>query len=196
MATPTERGSERYERAVTASAWVLQGGVFPFMIGPDQTGEALGVVRLGGHIEPGETPWQCAVREVREEASLEIEALAPPATLRLQEDQLSPVPWEEPTGPPPTVFTGRAVYSLARTAGPPRPQAEARGLLLLSHEEVLELASSEMTLGEYLAAGGRAILRDDLPELPLELPLKPTGPRLLAKVLRMYPALGVTEQGA
>jgi len=59
----------------TSSAWVLVSGSFPFMVGPDQTGKLLGVVRLGGHIEQGETPWQCAVREVKEEADLDIEYL-------------------------------------------------------------------------------------------------------------------------
>ena len=79
------------QTVVTASAWVLQGDVFPFMIGPDHTGDYLGVVRLGGHIEPGETPWECATREVREEAGLDIEASVPPATYRLRQDSLCPV---------------------------------------------------------------------------------------------------------
>ena len=54
--------SKRISSLRTASAWVLVGEYFPFMVGPDRTGEGLGVVRLGGHIQPGEAPWQCAVR--------------------------------------------------------------------------------------------------------------------------------------
>ena len=89
----SERGPQT---VVTASAWVLQGDVFPFMVGPDHTGEYLGVVRLGGHIEPGEAPWQCAAREAQEEAGLHLKAIVPPATYNLREDGLCPLPWEDP----------------------------------------------------------------------------------------------------
>ena len=48
-----------------------------------------------------------------------------------------------------------------------------------------------LTLGDYLAESRPAILRDDLPALSLSLPLKPTGPRLLARVLQLHPDLGM-----
>jgi len=94
-------------------------------------------------------------------------------------------------GPQPILIGDRSVYYLARADGTPQPGSETRGLLLLTRDDVCELASREMTLGDYLAEGKPAILRDDLPPLPLTLPLKPTGPRLLARVLQLHPDLGM-----
>lgn len=45
---------------VTAGVWVRMGNRFPFEVGPDKTGKSLGVVRVGGHIETGETPSRIA----------------------------------------------------------------------------------------------------------------------------------------
>ena len=97
-------------RPRTASAWVVADGLFPFVVGPDETGERLGVVRLGGHMEEGETPWECAIREVREESGLEIRHVEPPGTYRLPEDQLQPVGWNAAWGPRPIIAAERAHY--------------------------------------------------------------------------------------
>jgi hypothetical protein len=43
------------------------------------------------------------------------------------------------------------------------PLNEARGLLLLTPAEVFTLVSRPVTLTQHLRAGGRAVLRDDLP---------------------------------
>ena len=175
----------------TASAWVLAGEYFPFMVGPDRTGEQLGVVRLGGHIQSGETPWQCAVREVKEEAGLDIQPLPPPATYRLRQETLSTVLWTDPDVVQPILIGDHSQYYLARAEGSPSPGAEARGLLLLSHDDVLDLACRHMTLGEYLDSGRRAIFRENLDPLPTGAPLRPMGPQLLAKILHIHPRLGI-----
>jgi hypothetical protein len=65
---------------VTAGVCVCVAGCFPFQVGPSASGETLGVVRLGGHREEGETAWQCAAREAFEEAHLQVLARQPPAT--------------------------------------------------------------------------------------------------------------------
>lgn len=65
---------------------------------------------LGGHIEPGETPYQAAVREVQEEAGLTVAVL----TLRAVVHATLP----EPPGVIFFVFVGEA------PAGEPRPSAE------------------------------------------------------------------------
>lgn len=41
-----------YETAVTAGSFLCYRDAFVFQFGPDLTGERLGVVRVGGHVEP------------------------------------------------------------------------------------------------------------------------------------------------
>ncbi len=58
------------DQTATAGAYVLLDGRFPFIVGPTPDGDRLAVVRLGGHREAGESPWQCAAREVMEESGV------------------------------------------------------------------------------------------------------------------------------
>ncbi len=62
----------------------------------------------GGSVEPGETPWDAAVRETREEVGLDVEV-----------DRLSGVYDRSPDGDPVLVFTCRVL------AGEPGPSPEA-----------------------------------------------------------------------
>jgi hypothetical protein len=186
----------------TAGAYVLLDGRFVFMVGPTPRGDALAVVRLGGHREGGESPWACAVREVFEEASLQISPLVPPATYWFQAGREAETPRP---GPPPEqpedapvpllIVQGAgqcdeqlsAMY-LANATGEAWPAAEARGLLLLSPTEIVRLICARVTLDEYRRAGGRAVLLDDLPgDLPLDPYLQL---RVLAVLLLRYPDLG------
>lgn len=64
----------------TAGTFVLVDGRIALQAGPDQTGERIGIVRIGGHLEPGYSPWDCARREALEEASLVVEGVDAPAT--------------------------------------------------------------------------------------------------------------------
>ena len=173
----------------TAGAYVLVDGRLPFMVGPTAVGDRLGVVRLGGPREPGETPWACAAREVREEASLTARPLPPPATYwsapphdpaALTEapwggDSAGQGAWAGPVAPLLVAWredgAGRrySLTYLAAAAGPVRPAAEAAGLLLLGRADVLALVRAPVTLRAFLAAGGRAVLRAAVPtDLVLE----------------------------
>lgn len=81
---------------------------------------------------------------------------------------------------------------LASATGAAAPLAETRGLLLLSRAEVSRLARAPLTLDQYLRAGGRALLRGDL---PAHLPLEPfLQLRLLAALLERHPDLGAEAQ--
>lgn len=185
----------------TAGAYVVLDGRVPFMVGPTPRGDRLAVFRLGGHREPGESPWECAAREAREEATLHIRPLAPPHTYWAEGESATatPVPrsWPgEPAGgvPPLLVVKGPgaragalSVMYLALASGDPIPAAETRGLLLLDRAEVLRLARTPPTFAEYLRSGGCAILRE---ELPTHLPLEPfLQLRLLATLLLWHPEL-------
>lgn len=200
-AAPGEVGRDWPCWVVTAGAYVVLDGRFLFMVGPTARGDTLGVVRLGGHREPGEAPWSCAAREVWEEAGLAIRPLAPPRTYWFEDGQddeaLAPRCW--PAGDrapvaPLLVIRGSGATAdrlmpmyLARAEGEAAPLAETRGLLLLSPADVLLLTSAPPTLDRFLGAGGRALLRDTLPgHLPLEPFLQL---RLLATLLRRHPEL-------
>ena len=186
---------------VTAGAYVVLDGRFPFMVGPTARGDALGVVRLGGHREPGESAWDCAAREVREEAGLRIQPIAPPATYWFEDgdaaDALVPGDWPVAQGEAaPLVAIRKNVGAarrlmpmyLARAVGDPQPLAETRGLLLLSPAEIRALVAAPTTLDQFLRTSGRALLRDSL---PAHLPLEPfLQLRLLAALLARHPDLG------
>jgi 8-oxo-dGTP pyrophosphatase MutT (NUDIX family) len=188
-------------RVATAGAYVvLPGSRVPFMVGPTRAGDALGVVRLGGHREPGETSLACAAREVWEEASLRIEPVRPPATYQVEvgagEFSLGDWPRRLLAGPVPPVLVSRrqgdalgrlSVMYLARSEDEPVPAAETRGLLLLDGAWVARLAAGGVTLREYLGQGGRAVLRE---ELPPDLPLVGLGQlQWLAWLLERHPDL-------
>ncbi|HEX5807022.1 MAG TPA: NUDIX domain-containing protein, partial [Anaerolineales bacterium] len=54
-------------------------GLYIFAIGIRPYKGRIPIVRLGGHREGNETGWQCAVREVYEEANLQILPVSPRA---------------------------------------------------------------------------------------------------------------------
>jgi 8-oxo-dGTP pyrophosphatase MutT (NUDIX family) len=194
-------------RTVTAGAYIslsALGGLVPFMVGPTKAGDRLGVVRLGGHREPGESSWECAHREVLEEARLRITHEVPPATYRatldevardLEHEDWAPLVGEETICPPLLISTRGddphgplSVMYLARSDDVPEPAAEAKGLLLLDRADVDYLISAHsLTLREYLQRGGQALFAEDL---PLDTPLQPFAQlRWLGQMLRQHPNL-------
>lgn len=167
-------------RVAKAGAFVLAGKRFVFMFGPPPSGDRLGVVRLGGHREGDESPWECACREVLEEASVQIVPLDVPATYWADPvtRTLSEGAWPAGEIRPLVVVRHRngtaeelTVLYLASTAGSPVPAAETKGLLMPTAAELKRLISRPETLSDYLASGGLAIRRVPMDE---RLPLAPS----------------------
>ena len=72
----------------TAGAYVSVNGLYPFVIGSKPHNNKIPVIRLGGHLEAGETGWQCAAREVYEEANLKVTSLMPETTYWIDRNHL------------------------------------------------------------------------------------------------------------
>ena len=150
----------------TAGAFVGVGqGRFVFATGPRRQGDALGIVRLGGHVEDGETPWECAARELGEEACLRaVERLEPPRTYRQpfgggQWGPLEGMHWERARGPAPLVLKSGpqalSVLYLARTGEAPVPASEIRALIFLTPAEIRTLIQEAHSLERFLENGGK-----------------------------------------
>lgn len=180
---------------ITAGVYVNIAGYFPFLVGPTKSGQAIAAFRLGGHREGLETGWECAVREAYEEASLHIIPRETPATYWVnREDPQVAHPGEWPLhtadGIAPILVTSRdngtiTPMYLAHAYDEPQPQNEAKALLLLSPTDIADITTNDITLEQYLANGGKAIFRADL---PLHLPLQPFLQfHWLHKLLQMHP---------
>lgn len=184
------------DQVVTAGAFLLYEGLFAFAVGPTPAGDGLAVFRLGGHREPGETAAQCAVREVWEEAAVPCTLVEPPATYLMTSStggghDLRPLNTRGEDSPAPLLVAprsaGRSVTYLAVTEQLPAPSAEVAGILLLDVPAIRRLTQAPVTLGEYCASGGRAVLRRPLDPA---LPLKPLAQlQILPLLLALHPNL-------
>lgn len=158
----------------TAGAYLVYQNRFAFMVGPDKTGEKLGIVRLGGHVEAGEDSISCARREIREEASVEIMIADSPATYYMRD-------WGTKTGQViegglyqnPILICGNeeraTVLFLAYTEEALIPATETQGILLLNEKEIQLLCGGEVTLCEYIAQGGQLLQNVEMdPNLKLQ----------------------------
>jgi len=156
----------------SAGAYVSMDGLYPFAIGWKLHNGNIPVVRLGGHVIGDETGWECARREVEEEANIRIRPVNPEKTylvlaetpeIELQETAWDPeengilkpllVVAAHPTGSRPSL----SLMYMAQSDEMPTPSAEVRGILLLDPESILQLCPAPVTLDQYLQRGGQAV---------------------------------------
>jgi 8-oxo-dGTP pyrophosphatase MutT (NUDIX family) len=177
---------------VTSGVLLEYDKYYVLQTGMNRARDALGVVRLGGHVEPGEDPTQCALREVREEACTDAE-IAPADTAYSYEpdgETFRLTPFRAGLPPPSPLLIasmapapGVSVTYLAHTRDRPTPGAETQALIFLTLDDVRWITADAVTLGDFLAAGG---IVDDAVELPRDLRLRPHGQLLaLSQLVRL-----------
>lgn len=179
----------------TAGAYVCIEGLYLFTIGIRPYQGRIPVVRLGGHREGQETGWQCAAREVFEEANLVIKPVSPTMTYLSDGDsgkkEIKIIRWQhkcEPEHTPLLVVSYRredsyalSLMYLALAEGIPQPSSEVKGLLLLNDDDIHDLCNQPITLEHFLSRGGKAIMDS---EFDTSLILEPfIQLRLLSKIL-------------
>lgn len=169
----------RQESIKTAGIYLLHNNRFAFMIGPDKSGESLGIVRLGGHVEDKEDIISCVRREVREEASADI--ILEPSPITYYKTSWETELYTVIDGSDchhPLIVCGNeeraTVLHLAYTEDPLKPSSEAYGIILLTIEEMEKLCGNEITLDEFLEQGGQLLQNK---EMNRRLKLK-AGPHL------------------
>lgn len=168
---------------ITAGLILRNGGRFVFQAGYNATRDAIGIVRLGGHVEPGETPAECALREAAEEGCVRASIVLPPDTFVYEVDgesfDIARYDWPGEAPVPLLVATmtsssapGLSVTYLAESTGMPTPGGETQALVFLSSEEVHWLTSTTVSLAEFIDSGGRIVAASDL---PADMALRPHG---------------------
>jgi hypothetical protein len=183
----------------TAGTYISINGLFLFAIGIRPHDGNIPIVRLGGHREAQETGWQCALREVYEEARLNIQPVSSQKTYLIEwghlDMELREIEWINQVEQEPDPFlvvrdrrkehSSLSLMYLARAGNMPTPSAEVKGLLLLSKEEIHRLCQKPETLEDYLYRGGRAIMTA---EFDKSLVLEPFAQlSLLCRILDMQP---------
>ena len=178
----------------TAGAFILVDGLVAFQAGPDQTGEQIGIVRIGGHIEPGESPWESAQREALEDASLRITPIEATVTYCLSlEEPPCPIDWTA-GAPRPVHASATSRVFLGTSGDPPVPKSETQGLILLPPQSLLTISSEQHTLASLEESGCRVILRDDSERDSLfAMPVAARWAGLLGEVMALHRDLSLWE---
>ena len=189
ISSPTVQPSG--ETVLTSGVILRNEGRFVFQFGYNAARDALGVVRLGGHVEPGESADQTAVREAFEEANTRVELIPSRTTFRYEarETTIDLVPTTWGAGPPAPLLlaemrtagvSGLSATYLAESFDSPTPSAETQALLFLTAAEVRSVADSTIARGEFIAGGG---VVNDPSGLPRHLPRRPHGQLLALSIL-------------
>ncbi len=153
----------------TVGAFILYQNTLVFMIGPDKSGEKLGIVRLGGHIEENENYLQALEREIEEEASIKIKLINSPSSFYKES-------WDErdyyeitdniPLEIKPLIITGDKVRStaifIAYTEELPKPASEAYGIIFLKENDIRDICSKKICLNDFLRNGGKFIQQKEI----------------------------------
>lgn len=153
----------------TVGSFILYKDTLAFMIGPDNTGEKLGVMRLGGHIEENESYLQTLEREIKEEGSIEVKLLNSPNTFykrNWDDNNYSEITDDIALDIKPLIIVGDKMRStavfLSYTEEEPKPSSEACGIIFLKENEIKRICSEKLRLRDFLDSGGKLIQQKEI----------------------------------
>lgn len=153
----------------TVGAYILYENTFAFVIGPDKSGEKLGIMRLGGHIEANESPLQALEREILEEGSIKVNLINSPSTYyktnwsdNYYYEINNNLNWDIK----PLVIRGdhsssTAVF-LSYAKEEPKPSSEVYGIIFLKENDIKEICSRKLHLRDFIASGGKLIQQKEI----------------------------------
>jgi len=153
----------------TVGSFILYKNTLAFMIGPDNTKEKLGIMRLGGHIEENESLLQALKREIKEEGSVEVNLLNSSCTYYKKgwdDSNYYEISNDIDLNIKPLMITGDKSYStavfLSYTEEEPKPSSEASGIIFLKEEEINEICSKRLRLKDFIDNGGKIIQQKEI----------------------------------
>jgi hypothetical protein len=153
----------------TVGSFILYKDTIAFMIGPDNTGEKLGVMRLGGHIEENESYLQTLEREIKEEGSIEVKLLNSPNTFykrNWDDNNYNEITDDIALDIKPLIIVGDKMRStavfLSYTEEEPKPSSEACGIIFLKENEIKRICSEKLRLRDFLESGGKLIEQKEI----------------------------------
>jgi hypothetical protein len=152
----------------TVGTYLKYKDTLAFMIGPDQTGEKLKVIRLGGHIEKGESMIEALNRELMEEALIipEIEDVDKTFyKVKWHKKRLEYANFDSFRKKPLIVVGNKrraTALFLANTVEKPKPAMETHAIIFLNRAQIIEICTTRITLKQFLQKGGKIIIRKPL----------------------------------
>lgn len=148
----------------TVGSFILYQDTLVFMIGPDNSGKKLGVVRLGGHIEANESLLQSLRREIMEEGSAKIKLVSSPCSF--YKGNWGDINYYEITNNlgmdiKPLIIVGDKTRStivfLSYTLEEPKPSSEACGIIFLRENDIQDICTRRLRLRDFLDNGGKLV---------------------------------------
>lgn len=148
----------------TVGSFILYQDTLVFMIGPDNSGKKLGIVRLGGHIEANESLLQSLRREIMEEGSVEIKLVSSPYSFYKR--NWGDINNYEITNNlemdiKPLIIVGDKARStivfLSYTLEEPEPSSEACGIVFLRENDIQDICTKKLRLRDFLDNGGKLV---------------------------------------
>lgn len=153
----------------TVGSFIIYKDTLAFMIGFNQSGEKLRIVRIGGHIEKNESLIDALEREIKEEGDIKVKLIDSSTTFykkSWEDEKYSEITNNIAWDIKPLIIIGDSRRStalfLSYAEKEPKPSSEAAGIIFLKENDIKDICSKRMTLREFINRGGKLIQQNEL----------------------------------